>query len=226
MTEKEINTKELLSKFAKLDTCSVSDTLDSLNLPGATVGLRPLWDGPKIVGQVITVQIVPRSDVKPSEHLNTAAIECGADGNVIVVANGGRTDVSCWGDILANAAIKKGINGVVIDGACRDIDACRDIEFPVFGRAVVPVSARGRIVQKSFNEPVMIAGVLVEPGDFIIADGSGTVFVPQRRAVDVINKAEKLASKQSLMVEAVQSGRSVVDVMHDREFDNVLKEEK
>ena len=217
--------KELISKLSELDTCVVSDTLDSLNLPGATVGLRPLWGSPKIVGRIITVQIVPRSDVKPSEHLNTSAIEFGQEGDVIVVANGGRTDVSCWGDILANAAIKKRINGVVIDGACRDIDACEEIEFPVFGRAVVPVSARGRIVQKSFNETVMIAGVMVEPGDFLIADGSGTVFIPQQRADEVIQKASTLVYKQSLMVEAVRSGRSVVDVMHDREFDTVLKEE-
>jgi len=217
--------KELLSKLSELDTCAVSDTLDSLNLPGATVGLRPLWDSPKIVGRIITVQIVPKTDVKPSAHLNTTAIEFGQEGDVIVVANGGRTDVSCWGDILANAAIKKRINGVVIDGACRDIDACEEIEFPVFGKAVLPVSARGRIVQKSFNETVMIAGVMVEPGDFLIADGSGAVFIPKQRADEVIQKASKLVYKQSLMIEAVRAGRSVVDVMHDREFDTVLKEE-
>ena len=98
--------KELISKLSQLDTCAISDTLDSLNLPGATIGLRSLWGSPKIVGRIITVQIVPKTDVKPSEHLNTAAIEFGQEGDVIVVANGGRTDVSCWGDILANAAIK------------------------------------------------------------------------------------------------------------------------
>ena len=219
------HSQELLSKLRKLDTCVVSDTLDSLNLPGATINLRPLWNGPKIVGRAITVQIVPRSDVKPSEHLNTAAIESGGSNDVIVVANGGRTDVSCWGDILANAAVQKGLNGVVIDGACRDIDACSEISFPVFGKAVVPISARGRIVQHSYNEPIMMADVRVEPGDFLIADGSGTVFIPQGRAEEVIEIATRLSRKQELMVEAVKSGRSVIDVMHDREFDKVLKAE-
>ncbi len=218
--------EELLSKLAELDTCCVSDTLDSLDLPGATTALCPLWDCPKIVGQVVTVQIGPCSNIEPAEHINTTAIENGEAGDVIVISNSGRTDVSCWGDILANAAISKGISGVVIDGACRDIDACRDIGFPVFGKAVVPVSARGRIVQKSFNEWVTIAGVVVDPGDFVIADGSGTVFIPQSRAAEVVDKATKLAAKQKLMIEAIKSGRSVVDVMHDREFDHVLKEEK
>lgn len=225
MVNNSSDIKKLLFDLSKLDTCTVSDALDSLHLPGATVGIRPLWGSPKIVGRIITVQIIPKSDVNPSEHLNTAAIESGMEDDVIVVANGGRTDVSCWGDILANAALVKKINGVVIDGACRDIDACEKIKFPVFGKAVVPVSARGRIVQKSFNETVMLAGVLVEPRDFLIADASGTVFIPHHKAEEVIQLASKLALKQSLMVEALKSGRSVVDIMHDREFDSVLKKE-
>lgn len=212
----------LLSRLRALDTCVVSDALDALNLPGATLGLRPLWPGPRVVGRCLTVQIVPRSDVAPDVHLNTPAIEAGGPGDVIVVANGGRTDVSCWGDILANAAATRGIEAVVIDGACRDIDACAEIEFPVYGRAVVPVSARGRIVQGSFGEPVMIAGVRVAPGDLLIADGSGTVFVPRARAAEVVDRASRLADRQARMVAAVRDGRSVVDVMHDREFDAAL----
>lgn len=212
----------LLRQLRSLDSCVVSDALDALGLPGATLGLRPLWPAPRVVGRCLTVQIVPRSDVAPSVHLNTPAIEAGGPGDVIVVANGGRTDVSCWGDILANAAATRGIEAVVIDGACRDIDACADIGFPVFGRAVVPVSARGRIVQGAFGEPVMMAGVRVVHGDLVIADGSGTVFLPLARAAEVVDRAARLAGRQARMVEAVRGGRSVVDVMHDREFDAAL----
>ncbi len=81
------------------------------------------------------------------------------------------------------------------------------------------------VVQHSYNEPIMMADVRVEPGDFLIADGSGTVFIPQGRAEEVIEIATRLSRKQELMVEAVKSGRSVIDVMHDREFDKVLKAE-
>jgi regulator of RNase E activity RraA len=215
----------LLGQLRSLDACAVSDALDAVNLPGATIGLRPLWPGLRVVGRCLTVQIVPRSDVAPSVHLNTPAVEAGGPGDVIVIANGGRTDVSCWGDILANAAATRGIEGVVIDGACRDIDACAEIGFPVYGRAVVPVSARGRIVQGSFGDPVMMAGVRVARGDLVIADGSGAVFVPQARAAEVIDRAMRLAARQARMVAAVRGGRSVVDVMHDREFDAALAAE-
>lgn len=213
---------DLIERLRGLDACALSDALDSLGLPGATLRLRPLWACPPIAGRAITVQIVPKGDTQPSVHLNTPAIEAAASGDVIVVANGGRDDVSCWGDILSSAARVRGVGGVVIDGACRDIDASAEIGFPVYGLAVVPVSARNRIVQESMNEPVTMAGVTVRAGDLVLADGSGTVFVPADHAEEVIAAAERLVGKQRAMVAAVRGGRSVVDVMHDREFDAVL----
>lgn len=218
-------TLDPVARLKGLDACALSDALDSLGLKGATLGLRSLWACPMICGRAITVQIGPKQGAQPTVHLNTTAIEQGGAGDVIVVANGGREDVSCWGDILSSAARVKGIEGVVIDGACRDIDANAGVGFPVYGRAVVPVSARGRIVQVSMNEPVQMAGVTVSAGDLVLADGSGTVFVPADRADDVLTLAERLTKRQQLMVAAVRAGRSVVDVMHDREFDAVLARE-
>ena len=215
--------KDLVERLKALDTCAISDTLDVLKLPGAVIGLLPLWAAPVICGQVITVQIGPKNDSQPSVHLNTPAIEVGGAGEVIVVANEGREDVSCWGDILSAAAMVKGIEGVVIDGACRDIGASARMGFPVYGRAVVPVSARGRIIQYGMNEPISIKDVTVSPGDFVLADESGTVFIPADQAEDIISRAERLVAKQEAMVAAVRSGRSVIDVMHDKEFDKVLK---
>jgi 4-hydroxy-4-methyl-2-oxoglutarate aldolase len=211
-----------VERLRDLDACALSDALDSLGLPGATLRLRPLWNCPPIVGPAITVQIGPKGDTQPSVHLNTPAIEESNPGDVIVVANGGREDVSCWGDILSSAAKVKRVSGVVIDGACRDIDASAEVGFPVYGLAVVPVSARNRIVQVGMNDPVTMAGVTVRSGDLVLADGSGTVFVPADRAEEVISAAERLVAKQRAMVAAVRGGRSVVEVMHDREFDSVL----
>lgn len=216
---------DLVERLRTLDACALSDALDSLGLTGATLRLRPLWSCPPIAGAVITVQIAPKGDAQPSVHLNTPAIEAAEPGDVIVVANGGREDVSCWGDILSSAARVKGVGGVVIDGACRDIDASAEVGFPVYGLAVVPVSARNRIVQASMNQPVMMAGVTVRAGDLVLADGSGAVFVPADRAEEVIAAAERLVAKQRAMVAAVRAGRSVVEVMHDREFDAVLARE-
>ncbi len=213
----------MLSRLAALDSCTISDALDFLGLAGATIGIRPLWNCPKIVGRAMTIQAGPKTTDKPADHLNTPAIEEGDAETVLVIANDGRDNVSCWGDIVSNAAIAKGIRGVVIDGACRDIEASEALEFPVFGRAVVPVSARNRIVQLSCGEPVQFANVAVRKGDYVIADRSGIVFVPEDAIGTVLELAERIAGRQAAMVAAVRAGRSVVEVMHDREFDRIME---
>src|SRR3954462_4468538 len=95
---------DFLMRLQALDACALSDALDFLGLKGATLRLRPLWPCPMICGRAITVQIGPKQGAQPTVHLNTTAIEQGGAGDVIVVANGGREDVSCWGDILSSAA--------------------------------------------------------------------------------------------------------------------------
>jgi regulator of RNase E activity RraA len=209
---------DLLARLAHLDTCALSDALDFLELPGATFGIRPLWPAGTIVGKAITVQAGERTDARPEYHLNAPAIDSAGAGDVLVISNDGRVDVSCWGDIVSHAARARGAAGVVIDGACRDIDASAAIGFPVYGRAVVPISARGRIVQKSFNEPVRIAGVTVRPGDLVLADGSGVVFVPRDRAAELIDLAERVVERERRMIAAVSDGASVTEVMHDSQF--------
>lgn len=213
----------MLERLARLDSCGVSDALDHLGLAGATVGLRPLWDCDKIVGRTMTVLVGPKTDAKPAHHLASPAIEESDPETVLLIANVGDKNVSCWGDILANAACAKGVRGVIIDGSCRDIDANREIGFPVYGRGVVPISARNRLVQYSHGETIQFGGVAVSKGDYVIADGSGTVVIPGDRIEDVLEVAERLARREALMLKAVRAGRSVVDVMHDKEFDSALE---
>jgi regulator of RNase E activity RraA len=140
---------------------------------------------------------------------------------VIVVDNRGRLDVSSWGGILSLAASQRGIEGVVIDGACRDVAEAAEIGFAVFARAVIPTSARGRIVEESMGQPITIGAVRVEPGDLVVADPTGVVFIPARRAADILDLAEAVMAKERAMEEAVRAGQSIVEVMHDRSFDSV-----
>lgn len=213
----------MLHRLEALDTCAVSDALDFLGLAGATTGIRPLWACRKIVGRAMTVRVGPKTEDAPTHHLATPAIEESDPDTVLVIANDGSHDVSCWGDVLAHAAVAKGARGVVIDGACRDIDANQTLGFPVFGRGVVPVSARDRIVQRDHGGTIEFGGVAVTKGDYVIADGSGTVVIRQDHAERVIDLAERLAKREAAMIAAIQTGASVVDVMHDKEFDRVLE---
>jgi len=209
---------ELIQRLEKVDTCAVSDALDHLGLKGAVIGIKPVWQCPRIVGRAVTVKIVPAGLTKPEHHLATPAVEASEPGDIIVVDNAGRVDVSSWGDILSNAAQVKGIRGVIIDGACRDVDGSREIGFPVYARAGVPVTARNRIIQESFNTLIQCGGVQVRPGDLVIADGSGICFVPDERAEEVVEAAERIVAREAEMVQAVRNGKSVVDVMAESQF--------
>jgi regulator of RNase E activity RraA len=211
-------TRSLIDRLDRVDTCAVSDALDHLSLKGAVIGIHPVWPCPKIVGRAVTVKIVPAGLTRPEHHLATPAVESAEPGDIIVVDNAGRTDVSSWGDILSNAAQVKGIRGVIIDGACRDVDGSRVIGFPVYARNGVPVTARGRIIQESYNTLIQCGGVQVRPGDLVIADGSGVVFVPAERAEEIIEAAERIVEREAAMVEAVRGGKSVVEVMAESAF--------
>jgi regulator of RNase E activity RraA len=210
-----------LERLSALDTNTVSDALDFLHLPGATFGIRPLWNCPKIVGRASTIQLGPKTDAVPTVHLISPVIaEVSSSDRVLVIA-GGLDGISCWGDILANAAQVKGIRGSVIDGNSRDIDGSESIGYPVYGRGVTMISARNRVVQLSSGQPVNVAGVTVMEDDYVIADRCGTVFVPAAHIAAVLDLGERIARRQSGMVDAVRLGRSVADVMHDKEFEAI-----
>jgi 4-hydroxy-4-methyl-2-oxoglutarate aldolase len=111
-----------LERLALLDTNTVSDALDFLGIAGATFGLRPLWDCPKIVGRASTIQLGPKTDVAATVHLISPVIDAVTTDDRVLVIGGGLEGISCWGDILANAAVEKKIRGSIIDGASRDIE--------------------------------------------------------------------------------------------------------
>src|SRR4029453_5614620 len=149
------------------------------------------------------MKIKPVGLDKPKQHLGTLPIDAAQPGDVIVIDNGGRPDTSCWGGSLGLAGKTKGIRGVVIDGACRDIDESRDVGFPVYARAAVPITARGRVMQESYNQENEVAGVQMHPGDLLIADGSGVVVIPRSREEDVVREAEAVAATEARMAEGI-----------------------
>jgi regulator of RNase E activity RraA len=212
------------ARLTALDTGLVSDALDRLQLRGATFGIRPVYPCPKIVGRVMTVKTVPAGRANSDHHLAMPAIAAAQPGDVIVVDNGGRTDVSGWGDILSTAAKLRGLSGVVVDGACRDVDGSQAVGFPVYARAVVPLTARGRIVEESYNQPVQCGGVPVYPGDYVIGDGSGVVFVAADRLDEVLAVAEELAAKEQEMLAEIRKGADILQVDQQHGYERMLQQ--
>jgi regulator of RNase E activity RraA len=212
----------LIKRLANLDTCAVSDALDSLNLRGATWGVAPMWQCPRIVGRAVTMKIKPAGQEQPRQHLGTAPIEAAEPGDIIVIDNGGKLEFSCWGGLLSLSAKLKGLSGVVIDGACRDVDEARELGFPVFARGAVPMTARGRVVQDSFNQEIQFGGVQCHPGDLVIADSSGVVIVPQAKGAEVIAAAEAIYQKEQEMAAGMRKGYSGLEMLEKLGYERML----
>ena len=215
----------LTARLAALDTCAVSDALDKLGLSGAVTGIAALAGPAKVAGRVVTTKLGAPLPGLPKRHLGAGAVMAAKPGDIIVVEHRGRIDVSGWGGLLSRGAVRRGVAAVLVDGACRDIDESRALGLAVFARAAVPVTARGRVAEHSCQEPITFGAVAVKPGDLVIADGSGIVFVDQAQAEDILSTAENIHAREQRMAEAIDAGRAIGEVM-SADYEDMLKRQE
>ncbi|MDP4503604.1 RraA family protein [Nonomuraea turcica] len=215
---------DLLEQFTALDSATVSDALDNCGLPPGQGGLPPMWGRPRIAGFAATVELEPTAGVHAGAHILTDAIAVAGAENIMVIANAGRTDVSSWGGIVSVGAALRSIRGVVTDGACRDVDQARELGFPVFARAQAPVTARGRLRQKSAGGPVRLGDVMVEPGDVVMADEGGVVVVPRERVAEVLAEARRVRAREARIEADVRAGTPLPQAMRDARLAGVEKQ--
>lgn len=194
-------------------SCLVSDAADRLGFIAAVPGIVPLSVPGTIAGRAVTVQLGEYDGTAATRHLCTAAVDACKPGDVIVVAGNGRTDAASWGGLLSLGASLHEVAGVVIDGACRDVDEAVDLGLPVYARAPVSRTARGRIAEVDWSVPVTIGGVGVHPGDLIVADRSGVVVVPAGRLGEVHATARELAARENAIAAAVRAGTPMSQAM-------------
>jgi 4-hydroxy-4-methyl-2-oxoglutarate aldolase len=203
----------------------MSDALDKLSLPGCVTGLIAALPGCRISGRVHTVRLAagaaPAASAAP-RHLGTAAIDACAAGDVIVVEQRTAIEAGCWGGILSRGAKARGVAGVIAEGLVRDVDEARELGFPLFCRGFTARTARGRVHEVATDGPVRIGDVDVNPGDYVVADSSGAVFVPAARIEEVVRVAESIAAREAAMAERIASGDPMADVM-GADYEHMLK---
>lgn len=218
VTASDAGRQKLVDRLARLDCCVVSDALDSLGLPAAVTGLGPLWRCGRVAGSAVTVQLTAADPdgPPPARHLGASAISEAGPGDIIVVANAGRTDAGGWGGLLSLAASLRQVGGVVIDGACRDVDELEELRLAVFARGATARTARRRVVELASGVQIDLSGTPVRPGDLILADGSGVACLPLARAAEVIEAAERLAGEEQKMAARLRAGEPVTSVLGSR----------
>lgn len=216
--------KNYRERLSRLDTGVVSDAIDKLGFNGVVPGLMRLSTDTRVVGPVLTVRLDASKGRMAERPPCTAAVEAAQPGDVIVVEHHSRADCAGWGGILTRAAGKQKIAGAIVDGMCRDIDESRELGFPVFARGVLPVSGRGRMIETAFNSAVTIGPVTVRPGDWVIADGSGVVFISAENVDAVVAEAEIIAAREAELIADIEAGTPVSQVM-SRTYEHMTRKE-
>lgn len=213
---------DIVERLSRLDSCAVSDALDKLGLPGSVTGITRYATEHRIAGRVQTVKLEAAEGRSNVRHLCTAAIEAAEPGEIIVVEQRTGIDAASWGGNLSIGAQAKGVAGVIVEGPARDIDDSRRLDFPVFARSHTARTARGRIVETATNEPVLVGDVTVHPGDYVIADASGVVFIAKGEIMRVLETAEAILAKEELMAQALREGTPIGQVMGTN-YEHMLK---
>ena len=215
-----------VKRLQRLDVCAVSDAMDKLGLPPSVSGLTQQSTQQRIAGKVVTYKLVPAAQVPAHtgapRHLGTTAIEAAQPGNVIVIEQRTGLDAGSWGGILSLAAQLRQVAGVVVDGPVRDIDEARAYDFPVYARGLTARTARSRVAEAFTNQPVRIGEVTVCPGDYVIADASGVVFIAAADIERVLKAAEMIVGREAAMAQALRAGQPVSQVM-GAAYEHMLK---
>jgi len=168
----------------------------------------------KVTGQAITVQLSKGDLIDPLR-----ALEMGQPGDVIVVDAGGDMQTSVCGGLMGGLAQNRGIRGMIVDGTGRDTDELEDINWPIWTRAITPRGTHTMFSERkeelSINVPIACGGVVVNPGDFIVADLMGVVVVPQEIAEETVRLAQEQADREEETRKWVAKGKTVEDLLNE-----------
>jgi len=169
-------------------------------------GFEPAWPAARALGPAFTVQGAPGDNLA----LHHAVAEA-APGDVIVLAVGGEHDRAHCGAILATAARRRGVAGVVLDGAVRDRGDLEQVGLPVFHRGVSPLKP-GKDGPARLRVAVEIDGVRIEPGDLVAADADGVVVVPRAEADDLLARASLLEEREREVLGQLEAGKTTREI--------------
>jgi len=214
----------IIETFLEIEdvSCVISDAMDRLGVGGrvAASTVRPLNKGQRICGPAITIRYAQHGgDVSGLQQRQERSglgerdmYAVGQPGDIGVFDCGGSTLGSVMGSISARWARRFGIAGCIVDGAVRDVEGIEAEGIPVWSRAVTPTSGNYRMTAVEVNGAVALGGVIVAPGDLIVADGTGICVVPIQHVESVAAVVQKIQAGEKSVTDAIDAGVAPRDV--------------
>lgn len=167
----------------------------------------------RFAGRAVTVheETTALGEATPEDFAVGKALQAAGAGQVLVFDISGEK-ISSFGGLTVTAARERGIEGVIVDGGCRDLEELRDCGLGVISRWVTPVSARERVRVIGINVPVTCGGVPVVPGDYVIGDETGAVVVPAARFDETLDLAKRLDVRDRRFLAALRAGQEFSNI--------------
>jgi regulator of RNase E activity RraA len=208
----------IIAAFKKTYPASVSDAVELVTGKNGTMGhdMKP-YIGGAMVGRAVTSLVRPAPPEQATPALSTKhsveMIDNAKPGEVGVIVMEGTLDIAAMGNLMATAAKVRGMAGMVLDGAIRDIWDVRRMGLTVYARSASPRTAVGHYATVANNIEVNCGGVMVKPGDILVADEDGVVVVPQERAEEVLKKAQEIDAREKGMFPFIRQFKSLTQAI-------------
>lgn len=198
----------LLKAFSAFGVAQIADSMGRYGAMRPEI--RPLACGTRLCGPALTVQTFRCDNL-----MLHAALEMAQAGDVLV-CDAGAAPGGGWGGLMTAMAQKKGLGGIVTDGAVRDSAELFQSGFPVYSALISPLGTF-KESPGSVNVPISCGGVVVRPGDIIVGDDDGIAVVPLSRAVEILEKCRATLKKEQEILAGIQSGKSLFSLLDLRE---------
>lgn len=191
----------------------ISDLHEALGGHGGRMTLmsprmRPLCPRLRIAGRAITAYNYPGDNLMMHKALHLAQ-----PGDVLVVTNGGSAQGALWGELAGTYAQTKKLGGIIVDGAIRDTDALAQMNFPVWYTSI-SVCHPEKSALGAVNVPIVCDGVLVNPGDIVVADADGVMVIPRQYLRAAVEGAKSRAEKEAGVRKKLRDGATLFDVFN------------
>ncbi|HJW74304.1 MAG TPA: RraA family protein [Thermoleophilia bacterium] len=190
---------QLMHEFASFDTPDVSDLLNRMSAVSPAIQCLT-GEHHKLVGPACTVRVHPADNLMVHKSLDIAQ-----PGDVVVIDAGGTSVNATLGNLVCAKAQHLGIAGFIIDGYVRDLPKIKPLDFPVFARGATTTGplhhGPGEI-----NYPICCGGVVVNPGDIVVADAAGIVIVPRDHGAGILERLHAFAKRNREYFAACQKG--------------------